>query len=103
MPAPSRHRSTIAGVAVTFTPSASNRSALPHRLEALRLPCFATRTPHAASTRAATVDTLNVWAPSPPVPQASNAASTDPDRFPARPLLLLPRPTISPPPSPLSH
>ncbi len=31
------------------TPSASNRSALPHRLETDRLPCLATRTPQAAT------------------------------------------------------
>ena len=60
-PRSSRHRSTTAPAApATFTPSASSRSALPQRLDALRLPCLATRTPHAASTSAATVETLNV-------------------------------------------
>ena len=57
-----------------FTPSASNRSALPQRLETDRLPCLATRTPHAATTSAATVETLNVWARSPPVPHVSNTS-----------------------------
>ena len=46
-----------------LTPSASNRSALPQRLDTDRLPCLATRTPQAASTSAATVETLNVCAP----------------------------------------
>ena len=57
------------------TPSASNRSALPQRLETERLPCLATRTPHAASTSAATVETLNVCARSPPVPHVSNTGA----------------------------
>ena len=35
------------------TPSASNTSALPQRLDTERLPCLATRTPHAATTSAA--------------------------------------------------
>ena len=54
-----------------LTPSASKTSALPHRLETDRLPCLATRTPAAASTSAAAVDTLTVPARSPPVPHVS--------------------------------
>ena len=49
IPASSRHRSTTSGGAVMLTPSASNRSALPQRLETERLPCLATRTPQAAT------------------------------------------------------
>ena len=64
-----------------FTPSASKRSALPQRLDTDRLPCFATVTPHAATTSAATVDTLKVWARSPPVPQVSNTSGYSRDSF----------------------
>ncbi len=38
-----------------------------------RLPCLATGTPQAATTNEATVEMLNVPAPSPPVPQVSTA------------------------------
>ena len=55
------------------TPSASSTSALPARLVAARLPCFATGTPAPATTKAAAVETLKVPAPSPPVPQVSIA------------------------------
>jgi hypothetical protein len=61
-------------MAATLTPSASRTSALPHRLETLRLPCLATRTPHAATTSAAAVEMLNVPDWSPPVPHVSNTA-----------------------------
>ena len=44
-------------------PQASNRSALPHWLEIDRLPCLATRTPAPATTKAATVEMLNVLPP----------------------------------------
>jgi len=43
-------------------------SAPPVRLDADRLPCFATWTPHAAITRAAQDEMLNVPERSPPVP-----------------------------------
>jgi hypothetical protein len=52
-------------------PSASSTSALPDFEVAARLPCFPTRTPHAATTIAAAVDTLKLPEPSPPVPQVS--------------------------------
>ena len=55
------------------TPSASSTSALPQVPLAERLPCFATGTPQAATTNEATVEMLNVPAPSPPVPQVSTA------------------------------
>ncbi len=64
----------MAGDAAMLTPSASKRSALPHRLETERLPCLATVTPQAATTSAATVDTLNVCARSPPVPHVSKTS-----------------------------
>src|SRR5262245_49012511 len=54
-----------------FTPSASSTSKLPVRLEAARLPCFATGTPAPATTKAAVVETLKLPLPSPPVPQVS--------------------------------
>src|SRR5262249_55580824 len=38
-----------------------------------RLPCLATGTPHAATTKEATVEMLKVPEPSPPVPQVSTA------------------------------
>ncbi len=56
-------------------PKASKVSAAPAFDEAARLPCFATGTPQAATTRLTAVDTLSVWCPSPPVPQTSIAFS----------------------------
>jgi hypothetical protein len=41
-------------------PSASRKSAAPHLLDTLRLPCFATGTPAAATTKAVTVEILKV-------------------------------------------
>ena len=78
-----------------FTPSASKRSALPHRLDTERFPCFATFTPHAATTSAATVDTLKVWARSPPVPQVSNTSRYSCDSFVDRARMVRARPTTS--------
>ena len=75
--------------------SASSRCGSADLFEALRLPCFATRTPHAASTSAATVDTLNVCDPSPPVPQVSNTGENGRDSFVALALIVRARPTIS--------
>jgi hypothetical protein len=54
-------------------PSDSSTSALPERLVAARLPCLATRTPHAAATSAAPVDKFKLPEPSPPVPQVSSS------------------------------
>lgn len=59
--------------AFRLTPSASNTSAEPTRLDAERLPCLATGTPDAAATKATAVEILKVEAPSPPVPQVSIA------------------------------
>ncbi len=56
--------------------NASSTSALPHLLEALRLPCFATGTPPAAKTIAAAVEILNVPLWSPPVPHTSIACTS---------------------------
>ena len=75
IPTSDRLRSTMAEGADTFTPSASNTSALPHRLETERFPCFATRTPADATTMAASDDTLKVPVRSPPVPHVSNTSS----------------------------
>src|ERR1700674_4597270 len=73
MPATSMHRRTPLASRVMSTPSASSTSALPHRLDAARFPCFATGVPAPAATSAAAVEILNVPARSPPVPQVSIA------------------------------
>ena len=51
---------TFSGVKFTFTPKASNTSALPHLDETDRPPCLATLTPALAATMALKVETLNV-------------------------------------------
>ena len=56
------------------TPSASSTSALPADDDAARLPCLHTRPPAPATTSAASVETLIVWARSPPVPTMSTTA-----------------------------
>jgi hypothetical protein len=56
---------------------------------------LATRTPHAASTSAATVDTLKVCARSPPVPHVSNTGEYSRDSFVALARIVRARPTIS--------
>ncbi len=66
-----RHSSTPSGETSIRTPSASRTSALPQRLETARLPCLATVKPAAATTKAVVVEILNVFCPSPPVPQVS--------------------------------
>src|SRR5262245_9061876 len=71
MPHSRRHRATPSGGSATLTPSASSRSADPHREDAARLPCFATTAPAPEATTAAIVETLIVPARSPPVPQVS--------------------------------
>ncbi len=71
MPISPTASSTTSGSVSSRTPKASSTSALPHRLETDRFPCLATVTPHPATTKAAVVEMLNVWAPSPPVPQVS--------------------------------
>ncbi len=55
----------------TLAPSASSTSALPDDEDTERPMCFATRAPPAAATKAVQVETLNVCAASPPVPQVS--------------------------------
>ena len=57
------------------TPKCSSTSAEPQRELMDRLPCLATCTPAPAITNAATVETLKVPEPSPPVPQVSTRAS----------------------------
>ncbi len=56
-------------------PAISNKSALPEEEETLRLPCLATWAPPAAATKLDAVDTLNRFAPSPPVPTISTTFS----------------------------
>jgi len=77
IPNSSRHASTHATSASTFTPRAANTSEEPVRLVTRRLPCLATGTPAAAVTIAAAVLMLNVPEASPPVPHVS----TRPERF----------------------
>ena len=60
---------------VIFAPNASSISALPHLLDTLLFPCFATLTPAAATTKEVTVDILKVLVPSPPVPTISITVS----------------------------
>ena len=57
----------------TFTPSVASTSAPTVRLLRARLPCLATGTPRPASTKVTAVETFNVPAWSPPVPQTSIA------------------------------
>jgi hypothetical protein len=80
---------------VTFTPSASSTSALPQRLDTERFPCFATGTPHAATTIAVADEILNVQAPSPPVPQVSNTIRPAVSNGTASRRIVSARPTIS--------
>src|SRR5213076_3126075 len=93
--ASTRHRSTTAGDAFTLTPSASKTSALPDKLETDRLPCFATRTPQAATTSAAHDEMLNVPERSPPVPHVSMTSSYRFDSGTALARIACARPTIS--------
>ena len=95
MPASARQRSTTAGGAVARTPSASKTSALPERLEIERLPCFATGTPHAATTIAAHDEMLNVPDRSPPVPHVSNTRLKGREIWTACARIARARPTIS--------
>ncbi len=71
MPASSTQRATPSGPRSITTPSASSTSAVPQLDEAARLPCLQTFAPAPATTSAASVDTLMVWARSPPVPTMS--------------------------------
>jgi len=71
----SKQRSSTGTGASMVTPSASSTSAEPERDDSERLPCLATRTPAAAVTMAAMVDTLIEPDWSPPVPQVSTAWS----------------------------
>ena len=74
---------------------------LPARLEAARLPCFATGTPAPATTKAAAVEMLKVSAPSPPVPQVSTARGSGQGSWRARARAARAAATISPTVSPL--
>src|SRR3989338_7145030 len=71
MPISRMHFSTVWAEAFKFTPNASRTSADTHWLDAERLPCFATLSPQPATTKAAAVEMLNVFALLPPVPQVS--------------------------------
>ena len=75
IPASASTSAIASGVSCTATPSASSTSALPHFEVKERLPCFATRTPPAATTSAAAVEMLKVETLPPPVPQVSTRAS----------------------------
>ncbi len=75
IPTCSRQAASCAVGRLIFTPNASITSAEPHFEVMLRLPCFATRTPAPATTKAVAVEMLNVPLASPPVPQVSTSAS----------------------------
>ena len=70
LPAPA---AAASGSRSIFTPRASSTSAAPLREEAERLPCLATGTPHAATTKETAVEIFRVPSPSPPVPHRSMA------------------------------
>ena len=74
---------------------------LPHLLDAARLPCLATGTPAPATTNPAVVEMLNVWAPSPPVPQVSTVRGSRHGAVTAAARSARAAPTISPTVSPL--
>src|SRR6266850_4993552 len=74
-PTSATHAETASAPRSIFTPRASSTSALPHALEAARLPCFATRPPAPAVTMAARVEMLMLFERSPPVPTTSIAPS----------------------------
>ena len=78
-----------------LTPSASNTSADPQRLDTDRLPCLATFTPHAATTIAAADEMLNVPDRSPPVPHVSNTSPAGALNFTACSRIVRAKPTIS--------
>ena len=67
-------RRVPAGCVISI-PSASRTSAEPEREVKLRFPCFATRTPAPATTKAAAVEMLSVPTRPPPVPQVSTVPS----------------------------
>ena len=69
------HRATASGPREIDTPKASRTSADPHLLVMPRLPCLATGTPAAATTKADAVETLKLPLASPPVPQVSTSSS----------------------------
>ena len=71
MPISSMHAEIVSGDVSIFTPRAVKTSALPARLDDARPPCLAMKAPPAAATKAAAVEILNVFFPSPPVPQGS--------------------------------
>ena len=71
IPTDSIHPATSSGSKSIRAPRASSTSALPEELVTERPPCFATRPPAAATTKAEAVEILNVFLPSPPVPQVS--------------------------------
>ena len=66
-----KHSSASSVADSSRIPSSESTSALPERLVAARLPCFATGIPVPAITNAAAVETLNDLDRVPPVPTAS--------------------------------
>ena len=73
MPASATVAATPAPARSIATPSSSSTSAAPQADEAARLPCLTTVRPDPATTMAAIVEMLTVWARSPPVPTRSTA------------------------------
>ena len=73
----------------------SRTSAEPLLLLTERLPCLATIPPAAATTNEAAVETLNKFAPSPPVPTISTAFSVSISTFVESDLIAFTAPDIS--------
>ena len=71
IPTSSTHFFTTSGSAAIFTPSASSTSPAPLFEEMDLLPCFATGSPDAATTKAEVVEILKEYVQSPPVPTKS--------------------------------
>src|SRR5437870_2657481 len=95
-----RHAPRTAAGSSSRTPSASRTSDPPAAPESARLPCWATGTPAPATTSPAAVETLNVEAPSPPVPHVSTASGGTPGIGTACARITRAAPTSSPTVSP---
>src|SRR3954447_6147320 len=101
-PTDSMHSATAWGSRSILAPGASRASAERHRLGAERLPCFATRHPAPAATKAAVVDTLKVGGP-PPVPAVSTSSAPSTSTGVASSRMVRARPVISSTVSPLAR
>mmetsp|Transcript_11469 Transcript_11469/g.20266 ORF Transcript_11469/g.20266 Transcript_11469/m.20266 type:complete len:314 (+) Transcript_11469:993-1934(+) len=97
-----KQAATPSGPRSTAMSSASNTSALPHRLDTDRFPCFATRAPAAAAMTLAPVLMFTEPMPSPPVPTMSRTGCPMRTRMDLSSIARA-RPAISPGVSPLAR